>query len=263
VVVTTRAVVLQSRKQGETSKIVTLYTEQFGKLNVIAKGARELRSKFGGALEAFTFSDVVFYYKKDKGGLFLLSKAETVQSNSGILNSLDQIETASQIAEILIRTMHDEEENALLFALLADIFRAIASSTNEAARALLIYFDLRFANLSGYPLNLDETDFEGEGERAADTHFAFKVRTGEIIELQIGEDDDRHSLLDRNFIPIHAETYSSLRSLSVGSIENASAMRLSDVVFANLSDMFSAFFSEHFANMHNRALKSTGSLTRK
>ena len=262
-VVTTRAVVLQSRKQGETSKIVTLYTEQFGKLNVIAKGARELRSKFGGALEAFTLSDVVFYYKKDNGGLFLLSKAETVQSNSGILNSLEKIEVASQIAEILIRTMHDEEENTALFGLLVDVFRMLASSQNEAARPLLIYFYIRFANLSGYPLNLDEIDFEGEGERAADTHFAFKVSTGEIVELRIDEDNNHNSASGKNLIPIRPETYSALCSLANGTIENASAVRLSDAAYANLSDLFTAFFSEHFANMHNRSLKSTGSLTRK
>ena len=85
--VTTEAIVLRSRKHGETSKIVTLYSREYGKVDVIAKGARDIKSKFGGALEAFAESRIVFY-KKDKpeAALYLLSKAEPIRSNSKLLD---------------------------------------------------------------------------------------------------------------------------------------------------------------------------------
>ena len=60
-IVKTEAIVLRGRKQGDTSKLATLYTRDFGKIDVIAKGAREQKSKFGGALEMFARSTVVLY----------------------------------------------------------------------------------------------------------------------------------------------------------------------------------------------------------
>src|ERR1700733_7951160 len=127
-IVTTEAIVLRARKHGETSKIVTLYTLSYGKLNVIAKGARETKSKFGGALEMFARSTVVFYKRDKQDALSLLSKAETISSHSGILKSLDRIETATAIVELILNSMHDEEANEKLFAMLNSTLDTIATS---------------------------------------------------------------------------------------------------------------------------------------
>ena len=40
-IVKTKAIVLRSWRMGETSKLVTLYTEDCGKVKVTAKGARK------------------------------------------------------------------------------------------------------------------------------------------------------------------------------------------------------------------------------
>ena len=62
-IVSTDAIVLRSMKYGETSKIVTLYSKKFGKIKVIAKGARSAKSKFGASLEPMMHSSVIFYKK--------------------------------------------------------------------------------------------------------------------------------------------------------------------------------------------------------
>ncbi|MDP4198003.1 MAG: DNA repair protein RecO [Bacteroidota bacterium] len=150
-IVESEAIVLRARKQGETSKIVTLYTRSFGKLNVIAKGAREIKSKFGGALEMFARSNVVFY-KKDKpeGGLYLLSKADLADSNGAILKSLDTIESATAIVELILRAMHDEEEHPEVFDLLAGSLRQL--STNENPRIVQFRFYMEFVVTMGFGL---------------------------------------------------------------------------------------------------------------
>ena len=131
-IVTTEAIVLRSRKQGETSKIVTLYTKSHGKLNVIAKGARETKSKFGGALEMFAKSTAVFYKRDKHDALSLLSKAETIDSHSGILKSLRRMATATAIIELILNSMHDEEANEELFFVLDTTLTKIARSNEES-----------------------------------------------------------------------------------------------------------------------------------
>ncbi len=52
-IVKTEAFVLRSFRYGETSKIVTLFTRDFGKMNAIVKGARNYKSKICGTLESY------------------------------------------------------------------------------------------------------------------------------------------------------------------------------------------------------------------
>ena len=157
-IVTTEAIVLRARKQGETSKIVTLYTRQFGKVQTIAKGARESKSKFGGALEMFARSSVVFYKREKHDALHLLSKAETIDSHARILRSLKKMETAMSLVELMFHAMHDEEANSDLFDLLAGTLRAIAESDEASAPLLQLRFYLRFVKEMGFELDLSETD---------------------------------------------------------------------------------------------------------
>ena len=47
-IVKSEAFVLKSFRYGETSKIVILFTKNFGKINAIVKGARNFRSRVCG-----------------------------------------------------------------------------------------------------------------------------------------------------------------------------------------------------------------------
>src|ERR1044071_7943508 len=139
-------------KHGETSKIVTLYTRAFGKVNVIAKGARDIKSKFGGALEMFACVNAVFYKKeRAEGGLYLLSKADLVDAHRTILNDLDRIEAATAVCELVLRAIHDEEEHPEIFDLLAAALAEI--SKGETSPTLLQFeFYLEFLKTMGFEM---------------------------------------------------------------------------------------------------------------
>ena len=152
--VKTDAIVLRGRKQGDTSKLATLYTREFGKIEVIAKGAREQKSKFGGALEMFARGYVVIYKKDKPDQLHLLSDAGLYEPHLGILRSLERIETATRVVELLLRSLHDEESNEPLFTLLSDTLAAIATWNDSEARAVQFQFYLQFARMMGFELDL-------------------------------------------------------------------------------------------------------------
>ncbi|HEY3874562.1 MAG TPA: DNA repair protein RecO [Candidatus Kapabacteria bacterium] len=153
--VKTDSIVLRGRKQGDTSKLATLYTREFGKIDVIAKGAREQKSKFGGALEMFARGYAVIYKKERADALHLLSDAGLHDPHLGILRSLERIETATTIVELILRSMHDEEANQPLFDLLSQTFEAISTWDDADARAVQFQFYLRFARLMGFELDLN------------------------------------------------------------------------------------------------------------
>ncbi|MEO6696024.1 MAG: DNA repair protein RecO, partial [Ignavibacteria bacterium] len=65
-IVKTDAFVLKSFRYGDTSKIVTLFTEDFGKISAIVKGARNFKSKLCGVLESMNYINAIIYLKSSR-----------------------------------------------------------------------------------------------------------------------------------------------------------------------------------------------------
>src|SRR5207244_3315303 len=62
----------------ETSRIATLWTRELGKVRVLAKGGRRLKSNFESALDLLTLCSIVLL-RKSPGSLDLLTEAQVVR----------------------------------------------------------------------------------------------------------------------------------------------------------------------------------------
>ena len=61
----TWAIDIKTLDYGESDRIVTFYTSDFGKVKGIAKGAKRSKRRFSNALEVFTLSRLIFFDKKE------------------------------------------------------------------------------------------------------------------------------------------------------------------------------------------------------
>src|SRR5438067_9627088 len=84
----TSALVLRTRPYGESDRIVTLITEQHGKLVGIAKGAKNSRRRFAGTLEPFVRIRVVFRQRASE--LVFLLRCELVGVLRAFTRDLDR-----------------------------------------------------------------------------------------------------------------------------------------------------------------------------
>jgi len=157
----TEAVVLKSQDLGETSKIITLYTRKSGKIQVVAKGARGLKSRFYGSLEVINHISLVYYYKENRD-LQLLSQADIVDSYKGIRKHLYKYSLASIADEMIIRSEYAEEANPGLFSVLLDFLKNLDIS-NENFDNYLYWFQLKFLELAGFEPKLDGCVVCGQG----------------------------------------------------------------------------------------------------
>jgi len=151
-IVKTHAIVLRTRNLRETSKFLTLYTESFGKLTVVAKGVRQIKSRLAGILEPFNIISVVLY-KKENRDVHYISSAEIVEPMWRLTTNFDALTTTFAVAELTDVTMHGEEKNPLMFTLLADTFRQLALHENTYPMTFLL-FQLRLITLLGYGLDI-------------------------------------------------------------------------------------------------------------
>ena len=147
----TEAIVLKSIDYGETSKIVKLQTPKFGKISVIAKGAKKPKSKFSGYLEELNYISIVFYYKEEKE-LFLLSQCDLIKPNLKIKEDLNKITIAFAVVELLLRTEISEESHVGMFNLLLRVLKEL-NDIKKYYTNIYIYFILYFLKLSGYQMD--------------------------------------------------------------------------------------------------------------
>lgn len=152
-IIRTEAVVLRSMAYGETSQIVTLFTREKGKIAVLAKGARLIKSRFGSSLQPMSYSQVVFYYKPTRQ-LQTLSESSHVYAFHGIGRQLEKLALGQRVMELVAALLQDEEQNPMVFNLVVQVLDAL-NQAEERITNVLFYFQLRLAALLGFEPHID------------------------------------------------------------------------------------------------------------
>jgi DNA repair protein RecO (recombination protein O) len=152
--VRSEGIVLKTHALGDTSRIVVVYTRDFGLLKLVAKGARKTPSRFGFALEPLSRSRLVFYHKPDRD-LHLVSQAETLTATGSALADITRLAHAQAAAELIDRLVWGEEPHADLYDMLVTTLEGTTVAPIAALPAMTIAFELKVASLLGYRPRLD------------------------------------------------------------------------------------------------------------
>jgi len=121
------AVVLRTLNHGDTSKIITLYSRETGRLKLMAKGVRSPKSRAAGLFEPTRYLQVV-YYSKANSALQLFKTGELIDGFFGLERDFDRLTLAQVVVELLDRSVEDEAGQALLFDLLVHTLRRLSDS---------------------------------------------------------------------------------------------------------------------------------------
>ena len=141
------ALVLRNYKLGETSKIVTLYTRQFGLEKVVAKGSRSLKSRYWGNLEPLNYIQAIFYLKPGRD-LHILSDADIVNSFPKTRKNLTKTSYAYAVCEMIARTQLPGESNKRLFDSVLETLEA-TDITRNSPTTLFLGFQAKFFDIAG------------------------------------------------------------------------------------------------------------------
>jgi DNA repair protein RecO (recombination protein O) len=143
----TPAIVLRTRLFGDSDKIVSFLTEDFGKLTGIAKGAMRSRKRFMNSLEPFALVNLRFRDPPHSNLVFVQS-SDLVSSFRQLLTSLERISYASYLVEVTDGLVGEREENPSVFEHLAKGLSFLEK--NEISLQFLTSFELKLLKLVGY-----------------------------------------------------------------------------------------------------------------
>src|SRR5712691_1130826 len=145
--VTTEAIVLRSYNLAEADRIVVCLTRGAGLVRAVARGARRMKSRFGAALEPFSFINLVFYEKENRE-LVTISQADILKSNFDLAAHPDSTDALAYIAELVSEFAPPHEANDKLYRMVKACIDALASLPDRP-NLVVRYFEVWLLRLAG------------------------------------------------------------------------------------------------------------------
>lgn len=143
----TDAVVLRRTDYSNTSLIVSLFTHERGRVDVIAKGARRGTSDFHGVLDLANHVQIL-YYKHSHGNIHTLAESFLLNDFPGLREELYRFYGGSHILELISSLTASEDRNTELFDLALSALTALSGS-GQPGKTLLI-FQTELLRILGY-----------------------------------------------------------------------------------------------------------------
>jgi DNA repair protein RecO (recombination protein O) len=137
--------VLRRHDFGEADRIITLYTENLGKVRAIAKGVRRPTSRLGGHLELFSRIQIMLARGRN---LETVTQVDTIDPFVGIRDDLWRTSLAYYVAELLDRLTEEHSENRVLFRAAVSAFGRIA--TSDRPSEALHHFEVHALDVLGF-----------------------------------------------------------------------------------------------------------------
>lgn len=181
----TKGIVLKRTNFGEADRIITVLTSDQGKIRLVAKGVRRIKSKLAGGIELLSINDTT--YMPGKGDLGTLISARLVTNFGHIVTSVDRTMYAYEVLKLIDRTTEDSPEPEYFQLLSASLQGLDAEDLN--LDWVRLWLQLQLLILSGHGPNL-QTDASGQGLSETAT-FTFSFEDMAFVQHSAGGFDAR------------------------------------------------------------------------
>jgi DNA repair protein RecO (recombination protein O) len=131
---------------------MTFFTDEFGKVKAMAKGARRSRKRFANALENGYLVGIVFS-RREREGLALLEACDVMDHFPGIRSDLEKSLMAAYFSELVDLFTLEGKKNKNLFDHLFDFLTFL--DNRGLSEGMVRLFELRLLKLQGYEPVLD------------------------------------------------------------------------------------------------------------
>ncbi|SDB98492.1 DNA replication and repair protein RecO [Pelagirhabdus alkalitolerans] len=144
-------IIIRTQDYGETHKIVSILSKQFGKFQAIARGAKKPKSRMASVTQLFIEAD---YLVQLKSGLSVLQQGEVIQSNRYIREDIVAAAYASYLAELSDKMLEDKQANLFIYQQLKSTLSEI--SEKKDAMTLAMMYELKLYRLAGFAPVVDQ-----------------------------------------------------------------------------------------------------------
>src|SRR4051812_23856339 len=142
----TTAILLRKRKLSDTSLIISWCTDSLGRIQTVAKGARQAKSPFAGKLDLFFEAEIQIARSK-RSTLHTLREVALRNPFAGIRQTYLRTQVASYFVELIEICTESDHHDAEMFALLQRAFAYL--STKDPTLRAVTHFETELARIAG------------------------------------------------------------------------------------------------------------------
>tara|TARA_B100001996_G_scaffold369754_1_gene343470 strand:- start:48 stop:800 length:753 start_codon:yes stop_codon:yes gene_type:complete len=183
----TEALILSRYSYGDTSLICNLFTAEYGRLSIIAKGARKIKSPYNAILRPLQFIDLHYYYKS-KRNIQLLKEATLNQHFFETHNNYSKIIASYQLLDIINQICKIDNPNKIIFRLTKKILNKINIKDSKHIMTYKIFFKLQLLNYIGYQPMIDFCNTCNK--KLVDGKFQWEI--GQLVCLDCKSNDSKN-----------------------------------------------------------------------
>lgn len=118
----TEAIILKKSDFNEKDRILVVYAEKLGKVNISAKGVKKLESKLRYSIEPISYVQMILVEGKN---FLILKDAVLIDQFLNIKKDLEKIKIARELAEIVDEAIVGEEKDEGIWSLILKTIQAI------------------------------------------------------------------------------------------------------------------------------------------
>lgn len=150
-IIEVEGIVVSNTSYKESSKIINIFTSEYGIIGCISKGCKSLKSKLRLPSEKFAYGVFHLYYKEN--GLSTLIDGDIKNYFFNIKNDIIKISYLSYLTELAVHTYKESEKNEVYNLLISSILKI---EDNLNPRIITNILEIQYLNYLGINLNLDE-----------------------------------------------------------------------------------------------------------
>ncbi len=173
---TSTGIVLSSIKYSEADRILKIYSKNYGKLSLIAKGVRKPISKKRGSLEVF---NAVNFHATWSATIGLITEVEMINSFEGIRKDLNKMSLAYFYCEVIEKLTREGSNNYKLYNLLFNAFIQLEESKGYKIKKDKFIYDV-LVELGFWPLGQKIIDPDSALENVIERKLS-SVRVGKKV----------------------------------------------------------------------------------
>lgn len=234
----TNGIVLRSVKYGETSLVVTIFTELFGIQSYLVNGVRS-SGKAGSKASLFQAGSILalVVYHNEQKQLQRIREFQWHYLYRDLMQNVVKNSIALYMVELLTKCLKQPEQHTDLYHFCEDALQQLDVAEASIAANFALYFTLHLPHFLGFRIQDDYTEaapyldfMEGcfveepplhpqflSGESAAQTSLLLKVmQPAELATIPFNRLSRRHLLLQYNqYYRIHLPDFGTLKTLPI------------------------------------------------
>lgn len=220
---------LRTVDYGETNKIVTLWTREWGKVAVMARGAKKPSSRLSSVTQLFTYG---YYLVQKSRGVGSLQQAEIIDSLRGIRENIFATAYASYMVELTDKVTEERQPNPYLFELLLQTLKYMNDGLD--LEILTYIYEMKMLRVMGLHPMLDGCAVCKQSEGM----FSFSVKEGGFL-------CHRCEATDPHRLPLSPAAVKLLRLFYYFDLSRLGKISVKEETKKELNRAISAYYAEY------------------